>query len=809
MQMKKIVFIVCFIFFLQALKSQVIQGIIIDAVTGSPLAGANIIVKQENKGTVSVSDGSYQLTINNPGTYEIICSFIGYITIKKHVTISDSLVEVNFKLKPDIKKIDEIIIQGEITGPVKRTGDALYTGTALTSKGISLLGASANNSVYITLDIMPGIAVEAQDAYGLADKTVRIRGIKSNFSGMTIEGFPNYGIMPIGARDDIYDMENMQSVAVYKGATPSDLGTATGSKGGAIELQYKLPSDSFSVTIKQSAGTSNYFHSFARVDMGKLKTGSNAFASYSFTVADKWKGYGKLGPRHNISMGITQSIHKKINIELYGNYNAISRHSFKDLTYDEALDIENTFYDAYSENLTGIPEEDLNYYDYNKGNYTNSDLMGIFNYDISKNVKFVTKTYTSKENANYSLTGKKGPNVFMFNRERDINRMGLIPEIRGTATNTKYTIGYWFETSDNNALVYNSRIVEEGLNPVGYTYYTVNEKWGKIHSPYIKIAYTIKKFNIQAGLKYFYYSDPESERYTSVSPTEFSADPDPDLHTQTMEHEALLPSLGLGYDFSERLQAYINYGKNYMRPYCYMPVISLYVNNMEAFNENGMNLQGIFDTWEMETSDNIDLGIRYASKLLSASASVFYAKHHNVLASAYDPGVGLDYYQNIGELTASGAEMECYFRPLQHIMFFINPAYNSMTYNKNLVRGNEIIAIKGNQAPATPKISLKSGLFYSVNDFDISIMLKHVGKRYGDATNIEKIDPYTLADMGIKYFVNDLLFIKKIQIGIEVKNLFNTKYVGAINVSDDSNQGNAAYYAGISRNIVGSVSLMF
>ncbi len=809
MEIKKIVFIVSFIFFLQALKSQVIQGVIIDAATGSPLAGANIIVKKENKGTVSISDGTYQLTVNNHGTFEITCSFIGYISIKKHVTLSDSLVEVNFKLEPDNKKIDEIIIKGEITGPVKRTGDALYTGTALTSKGISLMGASTNTSVYSTLDIIPGIAVETQDAYGLADKSVRIRGIKSNFSGMTIEGFPNYGIMPIGARDDIYDMENMQSVAVYKGATPSDLGTATGSKGGAVELRYKQPSDSFCVTIKQSAGTSNYFRYYTRVDMGKLKTGTNAFFSYSYTVADKWKGYGKLGPRHNVSIGITQSIHKKMNIELYGNYNTIARHNFKDLTYNEALNIENTFYDAYAKTLTGIPEEDLNYYDYNKGNYTNSDLMGIFNYDISQNVKIVIKGYSSHENANYSLTGKKGPNFLMFSRERDINRIGLIPEIRGTASNIKYTIGYWFETSDNNALVYNSRIVEEGLYPIGYTYYTINESWGKIHSPYIKIAYTANNFNIQAGLKYFYYSDPESDRYTSVSPTEISANPDPDLHTKTMEHDALLPSLGLGYNFSERLQAYINYGKNYMRPYCYMPVISLYVNNMEAFNEMGMNLQGIFDSWKMETSDNIDFGMRYVSELLSASTSVFYAKHHNVLASAYDPNVELDYYQNIGELTASGVELECYFRPHKQLMFLINPGYNSMTFDKNLVRGNEIIPIKNNQSPATPKISLKSGLFYSINDFNISIMVKHVGIRYGDATNIEKINPYTLINMGMKYFAHDLLFIKKIQIGINVKNLFNTKYVGEINVSDDSNQGSAAYYAGIPRNIVGSVSLMF
>jgi len=253
--------------FAHIVQSQVIQGKITDVVTNSPLPGANIIINTDNKGTISASDGTYQIAVPEPGNYTISCSFMGYIAVKKSVTVSDSIVKVNFVLAPDSKQLDEVIIQGEITSPVKRTGDALYTGSAITSKGISLMGASASSSVYNTLDIMPGITVEGQDAYGLSEKSVRIRCIRSTFSGMTIEGFSNYGIMPIGAREDIYDMENMKSVAVYKGATPSDLGTATGSKGGVIELQYKRPSDSLTVNTKQFVGASNYLRSFVRVDL--------------------------------------------------------------------------------------------------------------------------------------------------------------------------------------------------------------------------------------------------------------------------------------------------------------------------------------------------------------------------------------------------------------------------------------------------------------------------------------------------------------------------------------------------------------
>jgi len=136
-----------------------------------------------------------------------------------------------------------------------------------------------------------------------------------------------------------------------------------------------------------------------------------------------------------------------------------------------------------------------------------------------------------------------------------------------------------------------------------------------------------------------------------------------------------------------------------------------------------------------------------------------------------------------------------------------------MSYDNNLVRKSgavaDTISIKGNQSPAVPKISLKSGIFYSVKNFDFSLSVKHTGERFGDATNKEKIYAYTLADMGIKYSRNNVLFIKNFQAGIEIKNLFDTKYVGSINASDDSNQGSATYFAGVPHSIIGSITITF
>ena len=785
-----------------------IKGKVFDRESNKPIPGATVVVTGTDNGTITNDEGIFMLT-SEEKIESVTISCIGH----KTQIIDQITPELTVHLEYNLSELNEVVIKGTYTKPVKRASDAIYTGSALTEDGIELMGVSANNSIYNALDLFPGVQVESHDAYGLSENTVRIRCIRDNFSGVTINGFPNYGVMPIGARDDIYDMENMQQVSVYKGATPADLGTATGSKGGAIELQYRRPADKFGVRLDQSAGMHKYTRTFARIDFGKFKSQTSAFISYSFTKADKWKGKGSSGPRNNFSAGITQPITKNLNLEVFANYNEMDRHDYKPLTYTEATQIEQNFENDFNAELTGTPGEDMSYYDYNGGNFINRDLLSNLSFRLSDHQKVSMRYYISSEDADYEEGTQKGPNFFVFNRTRDINRMGFIPEYSGDFNNFRYAAGYWFESADNNAYVYSSQLTEEGLQAAGYSYYTVNNKRSQVHSPYAKLSYKKDKLSFQAGIKYFSFTDPASERYNSVSPTELSETPDPALHTDEIHFNAFLPTAGIGYTFNKNIEVYVNYGKNYMRPYMYSPIISLYVKNQETFTENGMTLQSVFDKWKMETSDNFDVGIRYKTKIFSISPSFFYAKHHDVLASAYDPVVDLDYYQNVGELNAYGTDIECYLFPLEKLMIYFNPTYSIMEYNNELYRktddGNEALGIKGNQAPATPEFSMMSGISFSLKNITLSAKLKHTGTRYGDATNTEKIDGYTLMDTFIKYSTPNIPKVKELSIGIELKNITNTKYTGCIDVMDDSIQGSAAYYSGIPFTAAGTLSLKF
>jgi len=810
--MKKIVLLLALIYYIHAAFTQSVSGKITDISGGQPLINANIVLIEINKGTITDSTGFFIIKNIDPGKYMLKVSYIGYKDATSQITVSQgSNITVNIGMSPDPINAGEVTVTGELTRPVKRTADVIYTGSAVTDKGIGIGGSQALNSVYNAIDILPGVNVESNEPYGLSAKSMRIRCVSSYFSGMTIEGFPNYGIMPIGARDNIYDTENMEYISIYKGATPADLGTATGNKGGAIELKYKRPSDRFGVTLNQSAGMNNYLRTFVRIDPGKLKTGTRIFSSFSYSMADKWKGAGTLGPRYNAAAGISQKINKKISADIFMNYNDAKRHDFRKLTYEQAADIENNFDLDYNPKLTGDPAQDVYYYDYNGGGFTNKDIMGSLLWELSNAVNLELKTYYSLEDADYLESTMKGPYSFVFNRVRDCDRLGVIPEIRGTLGHISYAAGYWFESADHNASVYSSSITADGLMPQGYSYFTVSDARSTIHNPYAKISYSKKHFSLQAGIKYFYYFDSESERYSSVTPTELTDDPDPDLHTDDIIHAVILPTFGAGYIFSEKLQAYVNYGRNYMRPYMYDPIISLYVRNKQIFTDNGITLQSIFDTWIMETSDNFDAGIRYSGNKLFFFPSLFYAKHHNVLTSVYDPVLKLDYYQNVGELTAFGADIECYFKPVKSIYIFINPAYSSMSYDNDLLRQlwdtSMVMEIKGNQSPECPVFMVYSGVIYTWKNIDISSTVKHTGIRYGDATNQEKLNDYTLVNCSVHYKMKNILKLKELSIGCDIRNIINTKYIGMIYTSDDANQGSAMYYSGIPRTVVFSLSI--
>ena len=701
-----------------------------------------------------------------------------------------------------------MVVGEKIIMPTKQANEQVYTGTEITRSGMELPGVKAKTSVYETMNLLPGVQVESVDPLGLAaeQKNTRVRGVRGFLGSMTVEGVPNWGGNPMGPREYIYDMENFDNIAVYKGAIPASLGTGVGARGGAVELRPKWPGKERGLDLDASVGSNAYSRFFSRVDSGSLWSTETAFsASASQTNADKWKGPGDLGPRTNANFMVSQPYHGDDTIRLWVNHNEVDQDLYRALTYAETRNLSANYDKDFNAAPTGLRAQDINYYKNNRAEHENTDMLAVIPFTFNNTVKATVKPYYSNEDADIwqGVTSSGGS---VQKRIRDIERSGVLSQVDMQFKPVRLSVGHLFESVD-------MAINTENYNPVsgafsGHGIQTVNDDNGYVNSPFASLAGTLGALDWQAGLKYFRYDEPASKGYTSTAPA-FRLVEAPDLARDEETYDIWLPTAGVSYRISEMYQPYASYGRSHIRPYSYVPIINLYNANRPRFLAAGVTLADMFEGYDIETSDNFELGLRISHARFDITPTVFYSQHRNLLTTIYDPRVNLNYQQNIGDATGYGFEVASSFYLTDSLTLFLNPTFIKLTYDDNLTFNGSTMATDGNQIVDTPEWTVKTGLIWNYRDFQLIPSLRYLGKRYGDAEHKEQVDDYLVADLSMNYTLRKLSWADAVKMSLNFYNLFDKEYVSMINASDDTRQGNASYFVGGPFTAVFSVGVEF
>ncbi|WLE96219.1 MAG: TonB-dependent receptor [Candidatus Electrothrix communis] len=694
------------------------------------------------------------------------------------------------------KEMPEVLVSGEkLITPTMQASETVYTGSEITAKGIEIQGVKATTSVYGALDMLPGINVESADSNGLGAEmgTVRVRGVKSALGALTVEGVPNYGGNPIGPRDYLYDMENMESISMYKGAMPGDIGTGVGSRGGSLQLKPDWPHEDFGFSFKQSVGTNAYTRTFLRVDPGTLpEVNSKVSGSFSYSGADKWRGTGELGPRLNANLALSQPLGEKADIKIWYNHNDLEQHLYRRLTSADIQNLEANYDKDYNATLTGNPAEDVNYYDYNRGEYQNDDVLAVLKMQVADSLLFTVKPYYSKEDAEI-LEGASKSSI--RKRIRDIKRTGLISEAVWETPSLNTSLGYHFEAVDMH--IYSQNYASVGSD-FAYRGYGRMASGGTsyINSPYVKLAGSHGMFNWQAGLKYFHFKEADSQGYISGPGPDYALLRTPDLDREASEYDILLPTLAASLQLNDALEMRAGYGRTFIRPYSYMPLVNLYSANRSIFQAQGIDLQDLFDGYDIEESHTVDFGIRYIGDWFDIAPTFFYSAHSNLVTTIYDPRVNLNYSQYVGEVTSYGVDLEMNAYLSDDLSLFFNPTYTSMTYDNDLTYAGKRLESEGNQVVDTPEWLLKTGFIYHPGNFEIVPMLRYLGNRYADLEHKNEVDGAALVDLRMSYTFSELWGAEAVKCSFELNNLFDKEYISSINGYDDTRDGKATFYPG-------------
>lgn len=106
-----LIFICLFIPFLVSAQSGiVIKGNVKDAKTGESIPGVNVYLSGTTLGSTTDSLGNYRFRATNPGAYDLIFSFVGYVkqAYTLQLTRSNSPFEKDVELEPKSMELNEI-----------------------------------------------------------------------------------------------------------------------------------------------------------------------------------------------------------------------------------------------------------------------------------------------------------------------------------------------------------------------------------------------------------------------------------------------------------------------------------------------------------------------------------------------------------------------------------------------------------------------------------------------------------------------------------------------------------------------------
>jgi TonB-linked SusC/RagA family outer membrane protein len=144
---------------------------------GNPVAGASVTIKNDNAGTSTNADGSYQITaLLKAGKRTIVFSAIGFKNLEQSITISDNgTYTSNAQLLPDPMGLDEVVVTGTSAGTTKK-----QLGSYISTVKADQLTKGATGNVLAALQ---GKTAGAQITQNSGDPSggisVRLRGISS------------------------------------------------------------------------------------------------------------------------------------------------------------------------------------------------------------------------------------------------------------------------------------------------------------------------------------------------------------------------------------------------------------------------------------------------------------------------------------------------------------------------------------------------------------------------------------------------------------------------------------------------------
>tara|TARA_R110000868_G_scaffold145181_4_gene365251 strand:- start:26424 stop:29438 length:3015 start_codon:yes stop_codon:yes gene_type:complete len=204
---------------LYAQDSYQLKGVVSDA-NNVPIPGANIVIANSTKGTVTDFDGLYEIAVKKGDVLNI--SYIGYVT-QQIVIVNQK--EVNITLNEDASQLDEVVVVGYGTQKKSHVSGAV---SKVTNESLDQIATARADDALVGQ--VSGVNIQATNPEAGEAPTIRIRGVGS------INASSNPLLVIDGVISDIeffgnINMNDVESIEILKDAASAAIYGSQGANG--------------------------------------------------------------------------------------------------------------------------------------------------------------------------------------------------------------------------------------------------------------------------------------------------------------------------------------------------------------------------------------------------------------------------------------------------------------------------------------------------------------------------------------------------------------------------------------------------
>lgn len=223
--------------------SSKLKGQVIDATTGEPVIGVNVLVKGTTNGTITDIDGKYEL--NAPAGAILQISFIGYKTVEIAATTSEQTI----KLHEDTETLDEVVVVGY--GVQKKES---LTGAMSTLKENRLKDVTTPTVENMLNGKVSGVYVAPGSGQPGSNGAVQIRG-RATLSGSTSPLWVIDGVI-VGEDPGVLNPSDIENMTILKDAASTAIYGSQGANGVIIVTTKMGKSEKMKINASVKLGVS-------------------------------------------------------------------------------------------------------------------------------------------------------------------------------------------------------------------------------------------------------------------------------------------------------------------------------------------------------------------------------------------------------------------------------------------------------------------------------------------------------------------------------------------------------------------------